>query len=342
MRARDMDRVRARTLLDAAYEEGQLGADEYHDRSDRAGTAKTIGQLRGLVADLQAPAGVAAWSEPPAPNPRHRLGRYPHHIRARDEDRDLACRALDAALADGQLSSEEHQTLTALTAEAKTLGDLAGLTDDLQQPAPAPIDPRQRIRPRGAWFAAALIVVAVLAAVGGFQLTHHSAPPTPTAAPAAKAVQPLVIDTPDLTTAAGFDKFRTLYRTKFGDTVVDELTLFSDYASVQRTWRDQPNRVVDYTFRGGFALGGAVTTRDRTKPFFDLAAVNVAALGDLLTRAPALTKVEGGAVSHLGMEIDSSDDVPMIRIFVGNKFNESGFLEATPAGQLVRAYPFDN
>ncbi len=335
-----MDRVRARALLDVAYEEGQLGAGEYHDRSDRAETARTIGQLRELVADLQTPAGVAGWSEPPRPNPVHRLGRYPDRIRARDEDRDLTCRALDTALADGQLSTEEHRTLTELTAEAKTLGDLAALTEDLQRPAPAPIDPRSRVRPRAARFAGAMVVVAVLAAVGGYQLTHRSAPPAPVAAPAAKAVQPLVIETPDLTTAAGFDNFRGRYRAKFGDTVVDEVSLFPEYASIERTTVAQPNRVVGYDYRGGFLATSAVTTREKDKPILDLATVNVSALSDLLNRSVSMTKVQGGSVSHINMDIDSITDVPTIDIYVSNEFSESGYLEATPAGQLIRVSPF--
>ena len=334
-----MDRVRARGLLDAAYEEGQLGAAEYHDRSDRAETAETIGQLRGLVADLQTPAGVAGWSEPPPPNPAHRIGRYPGRIRARDEDRDLTCRALDAALADGQLSAEEHRTLTELTAEARTLGDLAGLTEDLQQPAPAPIDPRSRSRSRPAWLAGAVAVVAVVAAVGGFQLTHRSAPP-PASVPAAKAVQPLVIQTPDLTTIAGFEYFRRLYQAKFGDAVVDHASLFPEFASIERTTAAEPNRMTAYDYRGGFLATSAPTSRRKDIPVFDLATVNAAALGDLIGRAVAMTKVQGGGVSHISMDIDSITEVPTIDIYVGNKFNESGYLEVSPAGQLIRVHPF--
>ncbi|MEU6562308.1 DUF1707 SHOCT-like domain-containing protein [Nocardia nova] len=341
MRARDMDRIRARTLLDAAYEEGQLGADEYHDRSGRADAAATIGELRGLVSDLQTPEGSAGWSEPPRPSPANRVGRYPDRIRARDEDRALTCRALDTALADGQLSAEEHRTLTELTAEARTLGDLAGLTEDLQKPARAPIDPRTRPRPRALWFAGAVVVAVVLAAVGGYRLTHTSAPPlVPVAAPMEQAVAAEVIETPDLTTAAGIEHFFHRYQEKFGDTVVDELTLFPEYASVDRTTPAQPNRVVDYSFRGGFLASSAMTKRTADKPIFDLATVNLSALGDLLGRAVAMTKVDGGAVTHISMGIDSIEEVPTIDIFVGNKFSESGFLEVTPAGELIRAYPF--
>ncbi|MFD3706533.1 DUF1707 domain-containing protein [Nocardia sp. NPDC058658] len=55
-RARDIDRAQVSTMLDAAYAEGQLGAQEYHDRVARAATARTLGELSGLTADLQSPA----------------------------------------------------------------------------------------------------------------------------------------------------------------------------------------------------------------------------------------------------------------------------------------------
>lgn len=341
MRARDLDRVRARTLLDAAFDEGQLGADEYHDRSDRAAAAKTVGELRNLVGDLQPPAGGAQWQQPPTPAPR--AGRYPPHIRARDADRAETCRALDTALGDGQLTPEEHRALTDLTAAAETLGDLAELTADLQRPAEAPIDPRARTASRGAWFAGAVALGVVAAAVGGYLLTHRVAPePAPVVAAAPQAVRPMVIETPDLTTVAGFEKFRSDYRTKFGDTTVDNLSLFPDHASVDRTSARQPNRVADYLYRGGFTASTAVTTRSADKPIFDLAAVNTAALGDLIARAEPLLKVPGGTVNQIGMGIDTITDVPTISIYVGNSFNESGHLEATPAGELIRAYPFHN
>ncbi|WP_245671635.1 DUF1707 domain-containing protein [Nocardia amamiensis] len=42
MRARDLDRAAASSLLDAAYAEGQLGADENHDTIATAADARRI------------------------------------------------------------------------------------------------------------------------------------------------------------------------------------------------------------------------------------------------------------------------------------------------------------
>ncbi len=60
MRARDLDRSDTASVLDAAYAEGQLGADEYHDRVAKAKAATTIGDLTALTADLQTPAALGA------------------------------------------------------------------------------------------------------------------------------------------------------------------------------------------------------------------------------------------------------------------------------------------
>ena len=52
--------------------------------------------------------------------------------RAKDSDRNDTCQVLDSALADGQLSMEEHRTRVAAATTAATLGDLQALVDDLQ------------------------------------------------------------------------------------------------------------------------------------------------------------------------------------------------------------------
>jgi hypothetical protein len=52
MRASDRDRDTANSLLQAAYAEGRLTKDEYDDRSGRALSAQTYGQLQVLTADL--------------------------------------------------------------------------------------------------------------------------------------------------------------------------------------------------------------------------------------------------------------------------------------------------
>ena len=54
IRASDADRDRAATLLREHHAAGRLTAEEFHERLDRAMTAKTLGELDELMADLPA------------------------------------------------------------------------------------------------------------------------------------------------------------------------------------------------------------------------------------------------------------------------------------------------
>ncbi|WP_280316917.1 DUF1707 SHOCT-like domain-containing protein [Nocardia wallacei] len=342
LRARDVDRVNTRARLDIAYEEGQLGADEYHERSERAAAAETLAQLHPLVADLQASPESADLSlpDPASLRVRQRPGTYPPTVRAREADRAAACLILDAALGDGQLSADDHRALTELAGAAKTLGDLGELTADLQRPADAPAQPRRPRSYRGV-FAAAVAVAAVCAAVAGVALTHRStAEPVATPGVVPEAVQPLVVPMPAPATAEGFALIREQYRAKFGTTVVDDLSLYPGHASLEAAPPGQPNRVIRWTYRGGFLPSGEPTTRPVDTPTFDLAAVDPGVLGRLVSQALEQTRVDGGAVTHIGLGPDTISGLPRISVYVGNEFSENGYLQATPAGDGVRVYPF--
>ncbi|MFE7796634.1 DUF1707 domain-containing protein [Nocardia sp. NPDC057440] len=362
-RARDLDRANTCSVLDAAYAEGQLGADEYHDRTAQATAAKTLGELERVVGDLQMPAAVRDLvAARPAP-PRNLLRRdrsadgYPGHTRAGDLDRAATIELLDSARRDGQLSEEEHETLTELAAAATTLGDLAGLVDDLQRPADATPLARPPHSSRRQWYLIAVSAAIACAAAVGFTVTSgvsetDAAPVAPVAAPAPDlgAVQPVVVATPDILTAEGLTLFLRRYREKFGDLQVDELTLFDEHARISRALPGQPNRVVTYDYRGGFQQSGAVTGRKADTPAADLAELNLAALSDALAKAPGALRVPNGAVTHMAVEVNDSGaysyygiakDRPFVSIYASNKFSESGHMILTPAGEVARAWPFE-
>lgn len=63
------DRTRVITLLDSAYEEGRLTADEHRERSEAANQAHTFDDLVPLTRDLvplDGPASSPAWASAPA------------------------------------------------------------------------------------------------------------------------------------------------------------------------------------------------------------------------------------------------------------------------------------
>ena len=63
--------------------------------------------------------------------------------RAKDSDRNDTCQVLDSALAEGQLSMEEHRQRVASATTAATLGELQSLVSDLQN-ANAPVQTARR------------------------------------------------------------------------------------------------------------------------------------------------------------------------------------------------------
>ena len=77
LRASDADREHIAELLGRAFAEGRLSSEEHSERLETAYTAKTLGELRPLVADL--PVEFAPPSVPvgaPASQPSDALARY--------------------------------------------------------------------------------------------------------------------------------------------------------------------------------------------------------------------------------------------------------------------------
>jgi len=81
--------------------------------------------------------------------------------RATDTDRTNTCQVLDSALAEGQLSMEEHRQRVSAATNAVTLGQLQSLVSDLQiHRAPARL--AQSTLPARVWGIAIAVVVAVV------------------------------------------------------------------------------------------------------------------------------------------------------------------------------------
>ncbi|MFC8048089.1 DUF1707 domain-containing protein [Nocardia sp. NPDC057353] len=359
MRARDLDRVHASGLLDAAYAEGQLGGDEYHDRTAQVAAAATIGELRALVDDLQLPAArVRAATDGMRAGTGWRplaggAGRYPGRTRARNADRERTRAALDTAHGEGQLTAAEHAERVQLLTAARSLDDLAELVDDLQRAPGTAEAPRQPTSYRGGARIALLTVLALAAATGGFLLTHRDeTPPPPVSYPGVAelgAVEPVVIATPSLVTEEGLVEFLRRYREKFGDLQVDEIDLFPEHASIARALPGQPNRLAHYTYRGGFEQDRDVTTRKSETPTIDLGGLDLRGIGAAVAAAPAAVNVRDGAVSHLSVEPVDTDfyaryglplGVTSVSVSVTNEFSESGRVLLDQAGRVANVWPF--
>ncbi|MFE3441555.1 DUF1707 domain-containing protein [Nocardia sp. NPDC059180] len=280
--------------------------------------------------------------------------------RARDTDRVVASTRLDAAYADGQLGAGEYHDRTATAAGARTLAELDALFTDLQVPtteSSSPVPPTfvERVR---RWYPAALTVVALVAAFGSFVVTARE---DPASAPASSqpvvsddpvdepdsgldAAAPVVIATPNMFTVEGITLFVDRFRAKFGSTEVDHATFYPEYVDIRRAVDGQPNRVTYYDYRGGFSQSISVHTRTPTLPTVDLAAIDPAALAAAIANAAGTARVEGGTVSMVTLDVETSGDRAGradLGIDVSNEFGESGSVTIELSGAVIEVRAFE-
>ncbi|WP_006242259.1 DUF1707 SHOCT-like domain-containing protein [Mycolicibacterium tusciae] len=185
--------------------------------------------------------------------------------RAKDSDRNDTCQILDSALADGQLSMEEHRTRVALATQSETLGDLQSLISDLQN-ANAPVQlPDLKRRPRmptvsgGAGWGLRLAVAGVLVALGmgiGWGLYGNTTSPLSfTSDPGAKSdgIPGKVLTPPkQLQSLGGLNGLLEQMRQRFGDTMGYDIVIYPEYAVLYRPDPGDERRKLSYTYRGGF------------------------------------------------------------------------------------------
>jgi hypothetical protein len=275
--------------------------------------------------------------------------------RAKDNDRNDTCQILDTALGDGQLSSEEHRQRVASATTAVTLGDLQALVTDLQT-ANAPVQlPNLKTRKPGSmgWgFLAAMgaVLLVLGVAIGwGIYATPGRSPlavsaPDPGANP--DGVAPLVLTPPrQLQSLGGLTGLLAQMKQKFGDTTGYELSIYSDYAILERPDPGEPRRVLRYDYRGGWD-DPDTTSLGSDERVVDLGKFDVEKITAIMHGAPETLGIKRNEINTVYVDIKASGDVTAppdtvtISIYVSGKFNNSGYIELDPAGNQKRInYP---
>ena len=142
-------------------------------------------------------------------------------------------------------------------------------------------------------------------------------------------------------TTAGIRGFLQAYRKEFGTNRVVDLTLYGDYAIVNVPKAKARQESWIYREVSGFAtFGGVRATFPGARPV-STSRLAVPALARNIARARTTLNVEKPTQTYVIVRfVPGSDRVPSVNIYVGNKFNESGYLATTLAGKVQSAYPF--
>ena len=268
--------------------------------------------------------------------------------RAKDSDRNDTCQVLDSALAEGQLSMEEHRQRVASATTAATLGELQSLVSDLQN-ANAPVQlPTLKSRPRipagGGWgLRIATAAVLVLFGMGiGWGLYGNTASPLSFETdPGAKSdgIPAKVLTPPrQLQSLGGLNGLFEQMRKKFGDTTGFEMNIRPDRATLYRPDTDDPRRKLMYDYRGGWGDPYSTTTVDSDDRVVDLAKFNVEQTIAILRGAPESLGIKRKDISDTWIDIEPSKDpatpdAVTLRLYVSSDFG-SGFIDLAPDGAI--------
>ena len=268
--------------------------------------------------------------------------------RAKDSDRNDTCQVLDSALAEGQLSMEEHRQRVGSATNAATLGELQSLVSDLQN-ANAPVQlPTLKSRPRlpaGAGWGLRIATAAVLVLLGmgiGWGLYGNTASPLSFETdPGAKSdgIPARVLTPPrQLQSLGGLNGLFEQMKKKFGDTTGFEMNIRPDRATLYRPDTEDPRRKLMYDYRGGWGDPYSTTTVDSDDRVVDLSKFNVEQTIAVLRGAPETLKIARKDISDTWIDIEPSKDPATpdavnIRIYISSEFG-SGFIDLAPHGAI--------
>ncbi len=246
-------------------------------------------------------------------------GRPTASTRATDTNRQDACKILDNALSDGELSMEEHRERVSAATKAVTLGDLQALVTDLQTDStalPTPAVKRPRPPPKfGGWGSLAVaFAVSVLLGIGiGWGLYGNTPSPLDfTTDPGAKpdGVGPVVLTPPtQLHSVGGLTGLFEQTRKRFGDAVGYRLVIYPTYAVLDRPDPSDDRRVLAYTYRGGWGdpTSSAKSAVDGPVPV-DLSKFDVTATVGIMRGAPQTLHMKPSDVKTEYLNIEPATD----------------------------------
>ena len=279
---------------------------------------------------------------------------------------------IESAYVDGQLGEQDRELRVSRALTAETLDELDALTRDLQnrpaavvvpptpvsrvvepaRPVVAPrVEPARPVTPTGPgavkviWFA----VVAVFAAVvlgmvssaqddmDGFGSdTDYSSIPWDE-----------IDDAGPLAPEQGF-RVRTAdvramvsgFQDQFGSLAAYEVDFFPRRVVVEVPVGARGQRFERWTWDGAWTRTTASAPVGGTRPLVDLGTLGARPLVDNIETARDALRVEQGRFDRAVLS-RTDDDPAVVTITISNRFNESGSLTTTPAGEILGRQPYE-
>ncbi len=275
------------------------------------------------------------------------------NTRASDNDRTDICGVLDAALEDGQLSTEEHRERVSAATKAVTLGELRSLVSDLQIHGTAVQPPALKLRRRGILIAGASAIV-----MAGFGITwgllgRNPSPPNlsaPTTTSTPKTTTPITTTQtttttttpappPDLLNLSGVTGVLAQMRVQFGDTLGYELHIYSDDAVVIRPDTANAHKTMKWTYQYGRWSDPRVTTAVFSDSGVgDLSKFDVQAVLGVLKNAPQTLQLYDSPTTDFMVESLKNGNL-YIQIAVSDATRRSGLIVVGPNGAVNEVSP---
>lgn len=272
--------------------------------------------------------------------------------KASDADRDRTVSHLEAAFADGQLTSDEREERVGAALSARTLGELAELTADLQHTGIGPLEPR-RASPQarrgllGLAATAAVLLLALLAvrllvpgrsdtvtATPGITdsaaRTWETAPSEPTH-PSGHSPTP----EPWELSVESLREFREAYRAKFATVEFYKMWIHDASIYVEVPARSSQPRWEGWTWKGRWTQNSTAQKAD--DELGSLAGVDFRRLLDNITVAERDLGVEEASFSQA--YLNTYQGTTQVTISVDNSYEESAALFTAPDGTITDSSP---
>ncbi|WP_162598638.1 DUF1707 SHOCT-like domain-containing protein [Nocardioides gilvus] len=253
-------------------------------------------------------------------------------------DRDHAVEVINAAYAEGQLTTEQREDRVHRALLATHVGDLDQVTSDLQTAQPEELG--SEVAPTSWWgrtsrrtkvaVAGALLVLAggglAVAEMGGDSDSVVEAQDPPYVVPAtAEAVEELIADQQE----------------EFDTTKSYGVSLQAELSTVAVPTDDGRARYQQWTVGDGTFEASGEVTGGGDQIEFDLAEVDIEALEASFDSA--WTTLDVPDPTHATLVIDHWEqyEEPRITINVTNEYDEHGYVVTDLAGRVIEREPFD-